>query len=250
MDEKNAPIMEHLNELRRVLIIAIIALIAGTLAAYIFFLQDAMDLIMAPITSLNVELNFFKPAEAFLAQLKVALLAGCIIASPVILWQIICFILPALYKHERRIFFALIFSCIFLFVAGIAFGYFFVLRLGLKALLFTFSGNMNPVISVESYVSFVLSFLIPFGLVFEIPLFVYFLTKAGIVDPVMLRTKRKYVILIILILAAMLTPPDIISQLFLAFPMLLLYEISIEISSSVYKRKLKKEAKAQAQSEE
>ena len=95
-----------------------------------------------------------------------------------------------------------------------------------------------------------LSFLIPFGLVFEIPLFVYFLTKAGIVDPVMLRTKRKYVILIILILAAMLTPPDIISQLFLAFPMLLLYEISIEISSSVYKRKLKKEAKAQAQSEE
>lgn len=250
MDEKNAPIMDHLNELRRVLIISIIALIAGTLVAYIFFLEDAMNLIMAPITSLNIELNFFQVAEAFLTQLKVALLAGCIMASPVILWQLIRFILPALYKHERRIFFALIFSCIFLFVAGIAFGYFFVLRLGLKALLFTFSGDFNPLISAANYVSFVLGFLIPFGLVFEIPLFVYFLTKAGIVNPILLRSKRKYIILIILILAAMLTPPDIISQLFLALPMMLLYEISIEISSRVYKRKLKKEAKEQEQSEE
>ncbi len=144
----------------------------------------------------------------------------------------------------------MIFSCIFLFVAGIAFGYFFVLRLGLRALLFTFSGGFNPLISAANYVSFVLSFLIPFGLVFEIPLFVYFLTKAGIVNPVLLRSKRKYVILIILILAAMLTPPDIISQLFLALPMMLLYEISIEISSHVYKRKLKKEAKEQQQTEE
>ena len=250
MDEKNAPIMDHLNELRRVLIISIIALIVGTLAAYIFFLEDAMNLIKAPIASLNIELNFTQVAEAFLTQLKVALLAGWIIASPVILWQIIRFILPALYKHERRIFFALIFSCIFLFVAGIAFGYFFVLRLGLRALLFTFSGGFNPLISAANYVSFVLSFLIPFGLVFEIPLFVYFLTKAGIVNPVLLRSKRKYVILIILILAAMLTPPDIISQLFLALPMMLLYEISIEISSHVYKRKLKKEAKEQQQTEE
>ena len=249
MDEKNAPLLEHLNELRRVLIISVMALIVGTIAVWVFFLQDAMNLLSEPIASLNVELNFLQPTEAFLAQMKVALLAGCIVASPVILWQIIRFILPALYKHERRIFFALIFSSIFLFVAGIVFGYFFVLRLGLRALLFTFGGDFTPVISVGSYISFVLCFLIPFWIVFEIPLFVYFLTKAGIITPDMMRTKRKYVLLIILILAALLTPPDIISQLFLALPMLLLYEISIEISSVVYRRKLKKEAKQAKQSE-
>lgn len=250
MDEKNAPILEHLNELRRVLIISIIALLIGTVVAYVFFLEDAMALIMDPINVLEVDLNFFQVAEGFLTQLKVALLAGCIIASPVILWQIIRFILPALYKHERKIFFVLIFSCILLFVSGISFGYFFVLRLGLKALLFTLSGDFIPVISAASYVSFVLSFLIPFGLVFEIPLFVYFLTKVGIVNPNMLRSKRKYMILIVLILAALLTPPDVISQLFLAMPMMLLYELSINISEIVYKRKQKKEAKLQKMEEE
>lgn len=178
-----------------------------------------------------------------MAHLKVALLAGAIIASPVILWQIIRFILPALYKHERRIFFCLIFSTIFLFIAGVAFGYFFVITLGLNALLFTFSGDLTPIISVSSYVDFVLCFLIPFGLVFEIPLIAYFLTKVGIINPVMLKEKRKYILLIILVLAAVLTPPDIISQVLLAVPMLLLYEISIKISAVVYKRKLKKEAK-------
>lgn len=243
MDEKNAPVLEHLNELRKVLIVSVLALIVGTIITYAFLLDDVMDLIMAPIEALNVELNFFQVTEGFMAHLKVALLAGAIIASPVILWQIIRFILPALYKHERRIFFCLIFSTIFLFIAGVAFGYFFVITLGLNALLFTFSGDLTPIISVSSYVDFVLCFLIPFGLVFEIPLIAYFLTKVGIINPVMLKEKRKYILLIILVLAAVLTPPDIISQVLLAVPMLLLYEISIKISAVVYKRKLKKEAK-------
>lgn len=250
MDEKNEPILEHLNELRRKIIISLIALMIGTVLAYALFMDEAMALIMDPISSLDITLNFFQPTEGFITHLKVAMLAGFIIASPIILWEIISFILPALYKHERGIFFLLIFCCIVLFVAGISFGYFVVLRLGLKALLFTLSGDFIPVISAASYVSFVLSFLIPFGLVFEIPLFVYFLTKAGIVNPDMLRSKRKYMVLIVLILAALLTPPDVISQVLLAMPMLLLYEISIKISQTVYKRKLKKEAKRQQMYEE
>ena len=91
--------------------------------------------------------------------------------------------------------------------------------------------------------SFVLGFLIPFGLVFEIPMIVYFLTMVGIINPTMLTKNRKYVLLVVLILAAMLTPPDIVSQLCLAAPMMLLYEIGIQISRFVYKRKQKKEAK-------
>ncbi len=243
MEDMNAPLMEHLNELRKVFIVSAIALVIGTIITYAFLLDWVMALVMAPIDALNVELNFLQVTEGFMAHLKVALLAGAIIASPVILWQIISFILPALYKHERRIFFLLIFFTIVLFVTGIAFGYFFVITLGLNALLFTFSGDLTPVISVSSYVNFVLCFLIPFGLIFEIPLFVYFLTKVGIVNPVMLKEKRKYILLVILVLAAVLTPPDVISQILLAIPMLFLYECSIKISSVVYKKRMKKMAK-------
>ena len=181
-----------------------------------------------------------------MAHIKIAILGGLIIASPVIIWQLMSFILPALYKHERRIFYALLFFSVILFVAGIAFAYFCVLRLALNALLFTLSGELIPEITADYYISFVLKFLLPFGIVFEIPLFVYFLTKVGIIKPEHLRKNRKYVLLVILVLAAMLTPPDIISQLMLAAPMYLLYEISIKISSSVYNRKVRKEEKMQA----
>ena len=138
-------------------------------------------------------------------------------------------------------FYLLLFFSVTLFVLGIAFAYFFVLRMALNALLFTFSGDLIPEITANYYISFVLKFMLPFGIVFEIPLFVYFLTKVGILKPDTLRKNRKYVILVMLILAAMLTPPDIISQLMLAAPMYVLYEISIKISSIVYNRKIKKE---------
>ena len=103
--------------------------------------------------------------------------------------------------------------------------------------------DLTPMITANSYMSFVLGFLIPFGLVFEIPMVVYFLTTVGIITPDLLTKNRKYVLLVVLIIAAMLTPPDVVSQLCMATPMLLLYEIGIQISKFVYKRKLKKEAK-------
>ena len=243
MDDKNAPLLEHLNDLRKVLINVLIALAGGTLICYFFFLDQAMTLITAPIESLGEKLYFTTVTEGFMTHLRVALLGGAILASPVIIWQILRFIVPALYKHERRIFYTLLFFGIFLFVSGIAFGYFFVLTLGLNALIFTFSGDLEPIIKSSEYVSFVLSFLVPFGLIFEIPLFVYFLTKVGIITPMLLREKRKYVIMIILILAAILTPPDVISQICLAVPMLFLYEVSIRLSDVIYKHKLKKEEK-------
>ena len=106
--------------------------------------------------------------------------------------------------------------------------------------------DLTPMITASSYMSFVLGFLIPFGLIFEIPMVVYFLTSVGIITPDKLIKVRKYVLLVVLVIAAILTPPDIISQLCLAGPMLILYEAGILISKVVYKRKLKKEAKLQA----
>ena len=174
MDEKYAPVAEHLRELRKVIIWIAISLVLGTIICYSFFIEQAMALVTAPITDLGLELKFISVSEGFMAHIKIALLGGTILASPIICWQLMSFILPALYKHERKIFYVLLFFSVVLFVTGIVFAYFFVLRLALNALLFTFSGELIPEITADYYISFVLKFLLPFGIVFEIPLFVYF----------------------------------------------------------------------------
>lgn len=242
MSKDKAPITEHLEDLRKVLIRSFIAIFIGTAIGYVLFLDRAMDIVVGPLNRLDQELVFLTVTEGFFTQLKVAFFTGIILASPVIIWQILSFILPALYSHEKRLFYPLFFIGILLFTSGIAFGYIFVLELGLKFLLINFSGGLTPMISVSKYVSFVIAFLLPFGIVFEIPLVAFFLTKMGIVTPQYLRKNRRYVIFIIFVLAAILTPPDIISQLLLAFPMLVLYEISILVSAILYRKKQKEKA--------
>lgn len=238
MSEKEESMVEHLGELRKVLIISILAILVGTIVAYSMYLNQIMDIIVGPLKSLGKELVFLGVTEGFFTKLKIAIFAGVIFASPVILWQILRFIFPALYSNEKKIFLFMLIVGIGLFVGGITFGYTFVLELGLKVLLINFSEGLTPMIAVSKYVSFVISFLLPFGLIFEIPLVTLFLTKLGIITPAFLRKKRKYVILIMFVLAAVLSPgPDIIAQLFLALPMVLLYEISIIISALLYRKK-------------
>lgn len=243
MDEKYEPMLEHLDELRTRLIRCILALFVGMVICMAVFQQQLTDLVMGPFMTLNQEMVFVQFAEGFMFQLKIALLGGCVLASPVIIWQIMRFVLPALYSNEKRVFFMMTFFGIVLFVGGVCFGYFLVLQPIMVTLIKLAGPNLTPMITASSYLSFVMGFLIPFGLVFEIPMVVYFLTKVGIINPDMLKKNRKYVLLVVLILAAMLTPPDIVSQLCMAAPMLLLYEVGIQISQFVYKRKLKKEQK-------
>ena len=131
-----------------------------------------------------------------------------------------------------------------LFLMGLLFGYFIVLRLALHTLIFDFSGKLEPFITVNNYLSFVFRFMLPFGLVFEIPLFVYFLTRVGIITPSKLMGVRKYVLIVVLIIAAILTPPDIVSQILLGIPMYVLFELSIILSRFVYNKKQKKEKMA------
>ena len=242
-DEKYAPMLEHLDELRTRLIRCVLALLLGMVICLALFQQQLADIIMGPFMALDQSLVYTGPAEGFLFNLKIALLGGCVLASPVIIWQIMRFILPALYSNEKKIFFIMMFFGIVLFVGGICFGYFLVLQPVMETLIRLAGTELIPMITAGSYMSFVLGFLIPFGLVFEIPMIVYFLTMVGIINPTMLTKNRKYVLLVVLILAAMLTPPDIVSQLCLAAPMMLLYEIGIQISRFVYKRKQKKKAK-------
>lgn len=241
MDEKNVTISEHVNELRKMLIICIGAVILGACVAYGFLLEDLMAFMVEPIKSLGLELKFTGVSEAFIAYLKVALLGGAVFASPIVIWQLLHFILPALYKNERKIFLTVLFFALLLFLVGLAFGYYVVLRMALRTLIFDFSGQFDPFVTVQNYFSFVGRFMLPFGLVFEIPLFVYFLTKIGMVTPDKLAKSRKYIIVAVLIIGAILTPPDVISQVLLAVPMYLLFEVSIILSKIVYRRKCKAE---------
>ena len=175
MSEENetmAPVMEHLDELRTRLIRCVLALLAGMVICFALFQQELTDIIMGPFMKLEQSMIYTAFAEGFLFQLKIALLGGCVLASPVIIWQIMRFVLPALYKNEKRIFFIMTFFGIVLFVGGVCFGYSLVLRPVMETLIRLAGTELTPMITASSYLSCVLGFLIPFGLVFEIPMVV------------------------------------------------------------------------------
>lgn len=240
MEEKKATFIEHLEELRKVLIICIIAILIGTIASYTFLREWIGYFVFEPINRLDKELVMIGVTEGLFTQLKISFLGGFILSSPVIFWQFLRFILPALYKNEKKLLWISLILGVALFVTGIAFGYLCVLDIGLAFLLNIFAEGLTPMISVSKYVSFFMSFLLPFGLIFQIPLVSMILTITGIITPVYLRKQRSYVILGVFILAALLTPSDVVTQIFMALPMLILYELSIMISMLIYRRKKKK----------
>lgn len=243
MNEKNISVSEHVKDLRKMLLISLLAIVVATLISYGLFLEKLMFFATEPITSLGIGLKFISVSEGFIAHLKVALLGGIVLASPIVLWQFLHFILPALYKNERKVFLSISFFAVLLFLVGLTFGYYVVLRLALHTLIFDFSGNLEPFITVENYFNFIMRFMLPFGGVFEIPLFVYFLTKMGLITPEKLVKARKYIIIVVLVIASILTPPDVISQLLLGIPMYILFEASIILSKIIYRRKMASDKK-------
>lgn len=241
MEEKKETIFEHLQELRRVIIISMMAFLIGVICCYFFWMKPMMVIAFSPIRNLGKDVVLIGVAEGFLIQLKLACMGGFIIASPIILWQLIYFILPALYKNERKAFFIYFFASLNLFIAGIILGYLFIMKFGLHVFLFDYAKGFRTMISASRYLSFLSAFLLPFGLIFQIPLLTYFLSWLGVITPKFLRHNRGYAVLIILIVAAVLTPPDVLSQIMLALPMILLYEISILLASLVDRKKKAKQ---------
>lgn len=168
--------------------------------------------------------------EALVTKFKVALLAGMIIASPVVIWEFWGFIKPALYPQEKRKFRLLFVLALLLFLTGVVFCYFAVYSLAVDFFLVAGDSLATPMLSIDKYVSFLFGFLVPFGVAFQLPVVLYLTTRVGLTTPDMLRSKRKYVILAIFVLAAILTPPDVVSQVALGLPMCGLYEIGILVS--------------------
>lgn len=238
----------HLEDLRRVIIVSVIALLVATVASY-FYSDQLLALLQRPISDLDIDLVFIGVGEGFFAKIKISLYAGFVFSFPIIAWQIWRFVVPALYPHERRYAMVLVPVTVLLFAGGVVFGYLTVFPLALKFLL-TVAGELEPMISIGYYLSFCMAFLLPFGIVFEMPVAAMFLTRIGLITPQLMASKRKYALLVVFVLGAVLTPGgDPVSQLLMAGPMYLLYEVSIIVSRFVKAKKKKADDEAEAEFE-
>lgn len=240
-DTKQA-LIEHLNELRKTLIYCVISLVICFVLVFALFCDPLMDILLAPIRQLGVELVYTTLTEVWTVKIKVSFIAGFVLSFPVISFFFWRFLRPALYANEKKMFAVVYFTSLFLFIVGVCFAFIAVLGLSINFFISFGSGTAEPMLSISKVVSYMMSFIIPFGLVFLLPLIVYVLTKIGVMSPAVLVKSRKYVIVILAVLAAVLTPPDIVSQLLLLFPMLLLWEISVIIAKRVKKNKDRREA--------
>lgn len=240
MEDKSMTITEHLEELRRVLIVCLTALAVATAFTYFGIRGQLLEVLTRHVKDLGLSLVYITPWEAFFTTIKISFLAAIFLTLPVILWQMWSFVLPGLYKHERRLMYIIITFSFLLFWGGTAFGYFAVFPSALRFLLVTASEGFQPFITLSKYLGFLTAFVLPFGLVFQLPLVITLLTRLGLVTSQFFARNRKYAVLIIFVIAAVLTPtPDIISQVLMGVPMVLLYESSVWLSYLVRRRQEK-----------
>lgn len=236
-EENQMPLLSHLGELRTRLTRIVIMVLIGFVGFY-GISETAYSYLAEPLTRFLPEgstLIYTSPQGAFFTYLKVALMLSILGTSPYSFYQIWAFIAPGLYKEEQRAVLPLAFFSAFFFLAGAAFCYFTVFPIAFKFFMGFTSDMIRPMISIEEYLSFALKLIIAFGLVFEMPLFAYFLARLRLLTPQAMRRNRKYAVLLIFIVAAILTPPDVFSQTMMAMPMLILYEISIYIAKAANK---------------
>ncbi len=259
--------LDHLEELRWLLIRSTIAIII--MATVVYFISDYVfeTIIFGPTNANFITYRFFCDASHYLGfadsicitelpfiiqntsmegQVNIfvwtCITAGFILAFPFILWELWKFISPALYDKEKKNAKLFIFIASILFFFGVLFGYFVIVPMSVNFLAtFSVSTVVKNQFDIDSYIGMVKTSVIASGLYFELPIIIYFLTKLGLVTPTFLRTYRKYAIVIVLIIAAIVTPPDVVSQITVAVPMLLIYELSIFLSAFVAKKEKKNE---------
>jgi len=224
------PFLDHLEELRRRIIWALLALaICAILGFFVVTELDVIGILERPFQQVMPDRNllFTSPTTPVVVTFKLAFVVGFIMALPVIAFQAWSFFSPALYEHEKRLVVPAIAVGFLLFLAGIAMAYFFVLPLGLNFLLGFQAESLEPIITIDEYLKFATRLIIAFGVIFEMPVILVLLGLLGIVTPAGLRKYRRHAIVILAIAAALLTPADVGTMLMLFTPMILLYELSI-----------------------
>jgi sec-independent protein translocase protein TatC len=238
--EDKQPVQGHLIKIRNSLIRSVIAIAVGVSIAYLFA-EDILRIMVMPLKqNLGPDGTLIVTGltEMFFIYLKIALIFGIILAAPYLFYQIWTFAAPNLKQgHKKYILLSVFFSCI-LFVGGMLFGYFFVFPLAFKFFLGFADEHIRALPSVKEYLSLSFKFLMAFGIVFEVPVLVFFLARLGIVSVEGFRRNRKYAILLAFIVGAILTPPDVISQCMMAIPLILLYEVGIIVAWISGKRRM------------
>lgn len=233
-------LIEHLEELRRRIIHAVVALIIGFFVAYAFH-ERLYNIIQQPLDTLHIKLNYTHPIDPFNLYMKVAFVGGAILASPYVLYQVWLFISPGLYKQEQRYVVPFLGATVGLFLTGAFCGYHFVFPRALQFLIVQFGNRFNPVITIDDYTGFFMSVILGLGVTFELPILVFFLALFGIVNAGFLWKNIRYAVLIIFIVAAIITPtPDVLTMCVFATPMLVLYVISIGVAYMVHPSRRKK----------
>lgn len=256
--ETEMTFLDHLEELRWHLVRSIVAIVVFAIVAFVFhrFIFDVI--ILAPktpafwtnqqlcalgellnVSSLCINAVPFKVinismAGQFSTHIMVSLVLGIIVAFPYIFWEFWRFVSPALYTKEKQSSRGAIFYTSLLFMLGVLFGYFLIVPLSVHFLgSYNVSAQVENTIDLKSYISTVTSVVLASGIIFELPIFVYFLAKAGLVSAAFLRKYRKHSVVVILALSAIITPPDVFSQILVCLPLLLLYEVGIIIARRI-----------------
>ncbi|PHR15786.1 MAG: twin-arginine translocase subunit TatC [Sphingopyxis sp.] len=236
IDESKAPLIEHLIELRQRLLWSVAALTVAFLIS-IFFADEIFGILVQPLTDAfpagQGKLIYTKLYEAFFVEIKVAMFAAFFLAFPIISNQLWAFVAPGLYANEKKAFLPFLIATPLLFIAGASLAYFIVMPTAFKF----FLGFEGPVGGLQQealpamgdYLSLVMQFILAFGVCFQLPVLLLLLNRAGIVTRQQLKSVRRYMIVGAFALAAILTPPDVVSQLMLGIPLILLYEVSLLI---------------------
>ena len=232
VDDFRMPLLEHLRELRRRFMIAMGAVLVG-IAVTFWQVEVVWDYLLQPMEDAlgsKGTMAITEPLEGFMTYLKVAAITGVTVASPVVFYQFWQFVAPGLYPREQKRLIPLVITSTFLFLLGGAFAYFVIFDFAFQFFMEFTSDDVVPVLSISSYLSIVIRLLLAFGLSFQLPIVVYFLARIGLVDHKDMMHFFKYAVVAIFVLASFLTPPDVISQILMAIPLIALYGIGIIVA--------------------
>ena len=222
----------HIADFRKRLVISCLTVAAMFFVCFSFY-EPILNWMMVPVEAVlpkNSQMVAVEIQETFFTALKVAFFAGFIVSLPVIFWQLWLFLAPGLYDHEKKLVIPFVFFATLMFLSGSAFAYYIVVPVGFEFLINFGSTVVTVLPSIGKYVGFFTKLLIGFGIAFELPVITFFLAKIGLVDDRMLKDFFRYAIILIFVVSALLTPPDVISQLLMAAPLTLLYGVSIYIA--------------------
>ncbi len=240
MTDEKQPFFSHLKELRDRLVICIIAVAIAFIFTY-YFKEKLFDFLMQPFIKVmpaKSSFVFTGITEAFITYFKISIVAGIFLAAPVILYEFWMFVAPGLYENEKKYVYPFIFSGSLCFILGALFCYFVVMPNIYRFFVSYAQDFVTPMPDLKEYMGLTLKLLIIFGLIFELPLVAFYLSKAGIVNAKMLAKKRRYAILTVFIVSAIITPPDVVSMILVAIPLWGLYELGILIAKVFGKKEI------------